>query len=660
MSSVLRFVVLLAGAGVASLGWAQGAPVASASGSASTSGSASGSTTGSTPGAGTASTAGQGGATVLTLKAAAQLVVVDVVATDRNHQPVHGLTAADFSLTENGAAQTVKHFEEHSAASVADATKFAPMPKLPPNMFTNYTPAPAGGSVTLLLLDEVNTPLADQAYVRQQLLTYLKTRPPGMRIAIFGLNAHLVLLQGFTSNPDVLRAAVEQGKGKASFILQDKVGGAGIQDSQADVYEDQDADKLGDAAVPPAVIAAMREFDAMNETLQIQVRTKYTLDAMNEIARYVSGIAGRKNLIWFSGSFPLDILPDETGQLYNAFSAMGSSEDEYRETIAKLSRSQVAVYPVDARGVGMSSVSDASSTRNYMGPSGSSKNVDRNMAMGQARLNADNAKFLDRNAAEHSTMDVLAADTGGEAFFNTNNLTEAVAKAVEDGSNFYTLSYTPTDQRQDGKERKIKIQVTRPGVSLAYRVGYYADAPEKKGAKTDAAAVSAGQDSLRVAMMRGAPTPTEILIKVAVARMTAGGKTEDKVATGNFPAAATKGPFERYGVDFAINPGDLVFLRGEDGKVHIDYDALVYVYDANGDLLNWVGRTHPIAGTAEQVRLFTEHGIQARAEVSVPAKGEYFLRIAVHDRNRDRYGAVEVDTSQVKDVVPAGDGVVAK
>jgi VWFA-related protein len=599
-----------------------------------------------------------------TIKASAQLVVVDVVVTDKDHRPIHGLSTADFSLSENGVPQTIKHFEEHSAPSVADATKFAPMPKLPPGVFTNYTPAPAGGSVSILLLDSLNTPIADQAYVRQQLLAYLKSRPPGMRIAIFGLSTHLVLLQGFTSDPDVLRSVVEKGQGKTSFVLEDKVGGGGVQQNSVDNSEDT-------GTIPDSVIASMREFNAMHETLQIQVRTKYTLDAMNEIARYVSGIPGRKNLIWFSGSFPLDILPDENGQLTKPFDAMGSSESEYWETITKLSHSQVAVYPVDARGITMSPVNDAASTRNYAGPTGNfqsaqanAKAMDRNLAIGNARLQQDNATFLNQNAAEHSTMDVLAADTGGHAFFNTNGLTEAVTKAVEEGSNFYTLSYTPTNQEQDGKERKIKVQLARPGTSLSYRAGYYADVPDKKGTKQDAASAaataSAGQDSQKVAMMRGAPTPTEILMKVAVARLSAGGKTEGQVAPGNLPAATTKGPFQRYSVNYAINPGDLVFLHGDDGKIHIDYDVLVYVYDANGDLVNWMGHTHPIAGSAAQVQRETTHGLLAHEEVSVPVKGEYFLRIAVHDRNRDHYGAVEVATSQVRDVVAASEPAAAK
>jgi hypothetical protein len=135
-------------------------------------------------------------APVATIKANAQLVVVDVVVTDSSHRPVRGLTAADFSLTESGVAQTLNHFEEHAALTAADATKFAPMPKMPAGIFTNYTPAPANGAVNLILLDALNTPMRDQSYVRQQLLEYLKATPPGTRIAIFGLTSRLVIFAG--------------------------------------------------------------------------------------------------------------------------------------------------------------------------------------------------------------------------------------------------------------------------------------------------------------------------------------------------------------------------------------------------------------------------------------------------------------------------------
>src|SRR5260370_19450934 len=140
---------------------------------------------------------------VATLRAGTQLVVVDVVVTDKNQKPIHGLQASDFTLTEENVPQVVKHFEEHTALAPADATKFPALPKFPPAVFTNYTPDPVNGAVNLLLLDALNTPLRDQFYVPQQLLAYLNATPPGTRIAIFGLTNHLTIRQAFTTDPTI-------------------------------------------------------------------------------------------------------------------------------------------------------------------------------------------------------------------------------------------------------------------------------------------------------------------------------------------------------------------------------------------------------------------------------------------------------------------------
>src|SRR6202023_2743952 len=96
---------------------------------------------------------------VATLRAGTQLVVVDVVVTDKNQKPDHGLKASEFTLTEENVPQIVKHFEEHAALTPADATKFPSLPKFPPGVFTNYTPQPVNGAVNLLLLDALNNPL---------------------------------------------------------------------------------------------------------------------------------------------------------------------------------------------------------------------------------------------------------------------------------------------------------------------------------------------------------------------------------------------------------------------------------------------------------------------------------------------------------------------
>ncbi|MCU1250249.1 MAG: VWFA-related domain protein [Edaphobacter sp.] len=583
---------------------------------------------------------------VATLRAGTQLVIVDVVVTDKNQKPIHGLKASDFTLNEENVPQVVKHFEEHTALTPADATKFPTLPQFPPGIFTNYTPAPVNGAVNLLLLDALNTPLRDQAYVRQQLLAYLKATPPGTRIAIFGLTSQLTMLQGFTSDPELLKAVTSSKLGKNSPLLQDSVGGGGIQNSTADDLEDRGADAT--------VVANLRQFDAQQQSFQLQLRVKYTLDAMNQLARYLSSIPGRKNLIWFSGSFPISVLPDTTGNLPDPFAMVADYEKEFRETVNLLARSQVAVYPIDARGLTNSAIFDAATTRNYA--SG---------GRGTARMTQDLNKFSTDTIAEHSTMSQMAEATGGHAFYNTNGLTQAVATAINEGSNFYTLTYTPTNPAHDGKFRKIKVQLARSGVNLAYRHGYYADDPDKapppaKGqpqqTKAADAAVTAGApnplQAMRVAMMRGSPTPSEIIMKVAVYPVGPSTQTEDTPAPNNILSEKVHGPFRRYSISYAIEPADITFVRAPDGKIHAAFELVIFVFNPAGVLVNRLSTQLHIASPLDELKKNIANGIQYRQEISAPVKGEYFLRIAVHDLTHNRLGAIEVATSEVKNLQP--------
>ncbi len=133
----------------------------------------------------------------------------------------------------------------------------------------------------------------------------------------------------------------------------------------------------------------------------------YTLDALNQLARYMSNLPGRKNLIWFSGSFPIDIMPD--ADLQNPFAVVASAEGEFRETVDLLSRSQVAVYPIDARGLMVAPMLDASQN-------GSTMNRKPN---GFANANV---KWFQNTSSEQGTMHSMAEATGGKSFTNTNGL----------------------------------------------------------------------------------------------------------------------------------------------------------------------------------------------------------------------------------------------
>src|SRR5450432_2561609 len=117
-----------------------------------------------------------------TFKISGKAVLLDVVVTDKSGNPVTGLKPEAFSVLEKGKPQAISYFEEHKAAEDAKSVE---LPTLPMNVFTNFTPIQPPAAVNVLLLDSLNTPLNEQAYVHKQAMKFLKSVKPGSRMAIF-------------------------------------------------------------------------------------------------------------------------------------------------------------------------------------------------------------------------------------------------------------------------------------------------------------------------------------------------------------------------------------------------------------------------------------------------------------------------------------------
>ncbi len=601
-------------------------------------------------GSGSGQTAPSSGAPMTTIRTSSDLVVVDVVASDSQQNPVHKLTAADFTLLEDGKPQTVKVFEEHQTQTSAP---LPPAPKLDPGIFTNYSVAPANGALNILLLDKLNTPMDAQSVVRDQVLKYLKGVPPGTRIAIFSLTTELKLLQGFTSNPELLRALVAGKKGNqgASPLMNNAM--EGDQPGADDPMYDMDADMLGNDPSAAIILANLVQFEAEQQSLQLQLRARYTLDALNQLARYMSGLPGRKNLIWFSGSFPVNILPDpdilslSTSQSASSgaftvdpFTGVASMEDEFRETVDLLARSQVAVYPIDARGLMVNptlSVTQSGSTMNRK-PNGFA--------------NA-NTKFFQQNSEELGTMEQMAQATGGKAFVNTNGLKEAVEKAIESGSNYYTIAYTPTNRKWNGDYRKIQVKLDHAGVSLAYRRGYFADDPNAPAQKSQAQNAKPDPNqysALRAAMLHGGPEPTELIFAASV--RAASTDPEADLVPGNQLVKKVSGPYRRYAVTFIANPKQLNWTVTPDGAHRCTLEFMTFVYDGDGTRINVQVNAIGAAINDSQFASIQNGNIKYLQQISVPAKGDYYLRLGMRDIGSDHVGAVELPVTAVAKLPP--------
>jgi VWFA-related protein len=556
------------------------------------------------------------------IKVNSRLVVLDVIVSGEGNQPAHGLHPQDFTVLENNAPQIIRQFEEHTAGL---ARPPATLPKLPPNVFTNYTPAPEGGALNILLLDALNTPQSDQSYVRSQMLQYLKTIPSGTRMAIFGLSSKLVILQGFTSDPETLRLVIS-GKRvdpQATSLLADA-----SQPSLSDTLSDDAV--FGNQPGAAQMLANVQQFEAEQAALQTKLRVQYTLDGLNQLARYLAGIPGRKNLIWFSGSFPLSVMPDPS--LADPFGTIADFSDELRKTTDLLAVGQVAVYPVDGRGLFNDPAMSASS------------NAGAKYGKNPGLAAQDMGKFNAQTIAEHATMDQMAEATGGLAFYNTNGLKQAVAEVIDLGGNYYTLAYSPRNSDWNGTFRKIEVKLAKAGYHLSYRRGYYADDP---------VAASPGSDrvpskSMQAAMLRGAPDPTEIIFDLGL-RPYPG--QEDIVPKGNQPdAKLMKAPYRRYSVDFGVDMNDVSFRTTSDGVRHCALELTTAAYNANGEMLNSVSNKINADVKPDSYTRLLQSGLQFHQDLAVPFTGEYFVRAGVHDLAADKVGAIEVPTSSIKNI----------
>jgi VWFA-related protein len=563
---------------------------------------------------------------VPTFRTQSNLVVVDVVVTDGHNRPVDPLAAGDFTLLEDGKQQTIKAFEAHLPQTVAAP----PTPKLAPGTFTNRLAVADGGPLNVILLDKLNTPTKDQPTLNDQLVQYLKEARPGQRVAIFGLGTRLYLLQGFTSDPKQLLSFLQSKKALPSTSpLLDGVE-EGTDNLAVDTLEDEAyAGNLNAADM----LEHLRQFIADQQAFQQQLRVRYTLDGFNALARYLANLPGRKNLLWFSGSFPLSILPD--GDLKYPFANVSDAEDEFRQTVDLLTRSQVAVYPVDARGLQVAPMMNAA-------------NSGRSYAHHATTYSRDLNKFSSRLAAEQSTMRQMAEATGGEAFVNTNGLKEATEKALELGAHYYTLAYAPTNAHWHGEFRHIKVALDRPGLTLAYRRGYYADDPAAEAGQHHSAAAKdapAAYDPVRTAMMHGAPNPTEILFDAEV--HPASEAVEPQPVAGNRADPKIKGPFRRYLVTIHAEMSGLRCTDLPQNQHQCRIEFATNVYDADGaqinQQLNGVQVTLPEAKYLALLR----SRIGYHQQISVPAKGTYFLRIAVHDTTSGHIGALELPVAAV-------------
>ncbi len=551
-----------------------------------------------------------------------RVVLLDVVVTDSKDEPVEGLQKEKFEAFEDGKPQTILSFEEHKGAPPLQAK----IPSMPPNVFTNFPVSTPPDTINVLLLDALNTPVADQAYVHSQMVKYLKKIQPGMQMAIFTLASRLRFVQGFTTDSSVLLAALNDKKRGTNPQLSPLL--RTTTENNVDQQVVGQMEQMQAANPSPqlqASIQALQQFQADTASFQQDSRIIITLQAFQQLAHYLAGFPGRKNVIWFSSSFPLSVFPDPT--LQDSFDVMRQYGDQIRSTADLLTDAQVAIYPIAAEGLDTDPTYEAS-------------NLPVGVTGAYSALQRQNKELHDASRdriANHDTLDEIAKDSGGEAFYNTNGLNDALARVVRNGARYYTLSYTPTDKRMDGSFRHIEIKLRDAKYKLSYRRGYFTEDAKKQPPVKQA-------DPLRPLMEPGLPEFSQILYEVKVA------PSNPQPAAGAAQAGDNtklKGPVTRYSTDFAISTKDVKFETTQEGMRHGNIEVSLVAYDHDGNPLNWLVRTTEMSVTPQLYAAFLGVGVQLHEDIDVP-KGAIYLRTGVYDPASKKVGSLEIPLSEVK------------
>ncbi|MCL4795165.1 MAG: VWA domain-containing protein [Bryobacteraceae bacterium] len=399
-----------------------------------------------------------------TFRTGARLVEVTVSVTGRDGQPVAGLRREDFTVTDRRRQREIAFFQYEGEAQT-------PAPRLlAPGQFSNRTELLGDRSrnVIALLIDGLNTRPEDQALVRLQLLQYLRDVAPATRIAIYGLGTDLTVLHDFTTDATALRQAIEKTLPQQPLQLETDIQRAAIE-----------AGRLLDAlAWSPIAVRMMTLFQrgrieaAQNANAAAQQdRTQRTLGALESLGRHLTGIPGRKSLLWITGGLPMGTMTGAAGQ--GPGGNIESFEGRITSTGRRLAQQNVALYIVEAGGLPVDGTFNMEAIQESSAPR-------RRTFYSQAETTRDITN-------PRSALGALAALTGGRHLANDNDRLQGYRYALNDLRGAYTLGFYIPDEDSE-RWHDVRVQVKRPGVSLLHRQGYWpapAGPPRRKWTRDD-------------------------------------------------------------------------------------------------------------------------------------------------------------------------------
>ncbi len=355
-------------------------------------------------------------------------VEADLYVTDAQGNPVADLRADEVEITEDGKPQKVTAF---SVVNIPIERAERPLFATQPVEADVQTNDHVEGRIYLIVLDDVHTALERTPRVKAGMRRFFERNFGTNDMAAIVFTGRTDASQDFTNNPRLLMAAVDKFMGrKLRSATIDRLEGARLNPATGGVQPGDDTQQME------------RSFNARN-----------AMGTVRRLAEFMANVRGRRKALLLVGE----------GVDYDIHEAVGLAGStatsvllDTHDAIASATRGNVSIYAIDPRGLttGDEDLITQSSTMPEQG-------VGLNSLRNELRLSQDSLR-------------VLAANTGGFAALNQNDLNSAFDRIVQENSQYYLLGYYSTNSRRDGRYRKIQIRVTRPGLRVVRaRNGYY-------------------------------------------------------------------------------------------------------------------------------------------------------------------------------------------
>jgi VWFA-related protein len=546
-----------------------------------------------------------------TIKISTSLIQVDVTVTDKDGNIVTDLKPEDFEIYENGQKQSITNFSLISSGQAPVGVAAAP----PLSREKTAVPIPPVRlrpeqvrRTYALVVDDLGLSAESVTVVRQSLRKFVNERmQEGDLVTILRTGSGIGTLQSFTSDRRQLIAAIDKikwnGQGRSGISAYPPL----LQQVSA-VPEDEFGKQTDGAKSAPTSDSIADDF--RNENFSIG-----TLGSLNYIVRGMRELPGRKSLILFSEGFLLN----SAGGDENGLVRQNRVFESMRLLADLANRASVVIYTFDPRGLqaplgltAQDNTWDSSIKVGDFGPPSGAAGASDASALGDV-LERRSSQLLE----SQSSLRYLAAETGGIAFNNQNNLGPGLQRAIADQSSYYLLGYQPDDETFDPKKNKfnkLEIKLTRPGLKVRYRSGFFAVTDEK---------IQSVKQTPQQKLLTALASP----FSASEVGLSLYPVFQNDPANGDLIQALVY-----------IDARDLSFAEANGGR-KANFDLVAVTFGDNGLQVEKLSKNYTLAITEKVYRNMLANGFVYTLSVPVKKAGAYQFRVALRDTASDKTGS---------------------